>query len=354
MDIQNRKGLYVELLESGAVKSIVAGNIRISLREGTLFSGPGANVFLRKTSGNIQYIPLTGPQSPGKFSVEQNQLISRGKWEGVAYECHLQLSESSQSWQWSISLTGNSDQESKYDLICVQDVGLKLLDAGMINEYYVSQYIERLMLNDQKLGSVICCRQNLKEPTGHPWLMMACKGGSASGTTDGMPFYGMNSRVHGIPGGLQKETLDGEYAGESSVIALQSKPFTLKNGQTHWEAFVFTFMENHPGATSQDDLQKLPGLLKEFGDYPSDISSRKWQKPVTNLFNTSPFLPSDDLNNSELDNFFGTRRRHEETENGQLLSFFCNDHVHVVLKAKELLTYRPHGHIMQANTGLTP
>ncbi len=354
MDIHNPKGLHIELLESGAVKSIISGKIRVSLRESTPFSGPGANVFLRKHSGIIQYIPLTGPQSTGSFCVEQNQLISRGNWEGVEYECSLQLSERSHSWQWSITLTGKSDQESKYDLICVQDLGLKPSDAGMVNEYYVSQYTERLMLNDQILGPVICCRQNMKETTGHPWLMMACKGGAASGTTDGMPFYGMSSREHGIPEGLQKETLDGEYAGESSVIALQAKPFTLKNGQTHWEAFVFTFLENHPEATTEDDLKKLPGLLKEFADNPAGIASGKWEKPVTNLFHTAPFLPTDDLNSSELEIFFGNQRRHEETEKGQLLSFFCNEHDHVVLKAKELLTYRPHGHIMQANTGLTP
>ncbi len=354
MIIQNSKGLHIQLLESGGIQNIHTGKIRISLREGSAFSGPAANIFLRKRSENNQYIPLTGPESNGHFSVAQNKFTTRGTWEDVDYECTLQLSATSHNWQWGIKLSGTSDTAITYDLVCVQDVGLKPVDAGVVNEYYVSQYIERIILEDPKHGAVICCRQNIKESTGHPWLMMACEGGAASGTTDGMPLYGMKFRADGMAEGLKKDILDGEYAGESSIVALQAKPFTLKNGQTHHEAFVLTCMENHPGATSEDDLKMLPALIKEFEDNPAEPAPANWQKPETSLFHTAPFLPAEDFDNSDLKNFFGTEHRHEETENGKLLSFFCNEHDHVVLKAKELLTYRPHGHIMQANTGLTP
>ena len=65
----------------------------------------------------------------------------------------------------------------------------------------------------------------MKESTGHPWLMMACKNTAVSGSTDGMQFYGKTFRETGIPEGLLADSLGGEYAGELSVVALQEKPF---------------------------------------------------------------------------------------------------------------------------------
>jgi 1,2-beta-oligoglucan phosphorylase len=354
MNIQNHTGLNIEFLENGAVKCIKAGSIRISMRESSPFSEPGVNIFLRKHTDTIEFITLTGPHSTGVFRLSDKEYVTQGSWEGVEYTCVMQLSEKSKSWQWNIHISNNTGKEARFDLVCVQDVGLKAADSGTINEYYVSQYIERLILEDEKLGTVICCRQNMKEKSGHPWLMMACKKGALSGLTDGMQFYGKSYRVTGIPESLLSEKFTGEYAGESSVIALQGKPFTLKSGESYSDAFVFSFLANHTEATSTDDLKRLPGILQEISEEFPEFEGNGWQQPVTNLFVTAPLLPSEEFNSKELDTWFGTQRRHEETENGKVFSFFCNEHDHVVLKAKELLTDRPHGHIIQANSGLKP
>ena len=138
---------------------------------------------------------------------------------------YCSLSKTSLSWQWEVEVKNTSGQPVELDLIYLQDVALKPIKSGLINEYYVSQYLERRILEDKKFGSVVCCRQNMKESTGHPWLMMACKNGAVSASTDGMQFYGKTFRETGIPEGLMAETLGGEYAGESSVFALQEKPF---------------------------------------------------------------------------------------------------------------------------------
>ena len=60
-------------------------------------------------------------------------------------------------------------------------------------------------------------------------------------------------------------------------------------------------------------------------------------------------LPADDLDERELVELFGAERRHVEQADGQLLAFFTDGPRHVVLRAKELLVRRPHGHILQAN-----
>ncbi len=354
MNIQNHTGLNIDFLDNGAVKCIKAGSIRISMREASPFSEPGVNIFLRKHTDNIEYIPLTGPDSAGVFRLSDKEYMTKGNREGVEYLCAIQFSEKSQSWQWNIRISNKSDKEAEFDVICVQDVGLKAADSGTVNEYYVSQYLERLILEDDKLGPVIFCRQNMKEKSGHPWLMMACKKGALSGLTDGMQFYGKSYRVTGIPESLLSKKLRGEYAGESSLIALQGKPFALKSGESFSDAFVFSFLANHPEATSAADLKRLPGILQEFTDELPEFEDNGWQQPVTNLFKTALLFPSEELNSEQLNSFFGASRRHEETANGKLLSFFCNDHDHVVLKAKELLTDRPHGHIIQANSGLKP
>jgi 1,2-beta-oligoglucan phosphorylase len=144
------------------------------------------------------------------------------------------------SWQWSVEIKNKSKKEVELDLIYVQDVGLKTISDGLVNEYYVSQYLERLILEDKSYGSVICCRQNMKESDVHPWLMMACKNGAVAASTDGMQFYGKTFRETGIPEGLINDTLGGEYAGESSVVALQEKPFKLGSNKVHRTDFVAT------------------------------------------------------------------------------------------------------------------
>ena len=354
MNIQSNTGLTVEFLENGAVKCIKAGSIRISMREASPFSGHGVNVFLRKYTDSIAYLPLTGPGSVGIFRLNEKEYMAQGLWEGVEYRCALQLSGKSQSWQWNISVSNNSGIAATFDLVCLQDVGLKAADSGTVNEYYVSQYIERLILEDEKLGPVICCRQNMKENSGNPWLMMASRKGALSGLTDGMQFFGKTYRLAGLAEALLVEKFTGEYAGESSAIALQGKPFTLKNGERYVEAFVCSFLDDHPDAISTEDLKRLPGILKEFSDELPEFKGMGWQQRLTNLFHAAPFFPSEDLGSHHLEQFFGKQRRHEEKENGKVLSFFCNEYDHVVLKAKELLADRPHGHIIQANSGFTP
>ncbi|HEY9108994.1 MAG TPA: hypothetical protein VIN58_20130 [Roseateles sp.] len=47
-------------------------------------------------------------------------------------------------------------------------------------------------------------------------------------------------------------------------------------------------------------------------------------------------------------------RRHEERRDGRLLSFFGGDGSHVVLRAKELLVQRPHGHMLRSGHHLVP
>jgi cellobiose phosphorylase len=350
----NSRGLSFEFLENGSVRCIEAPPVRLSLKPATPYSGEGANLFLRRRVEPFDYTPLLGPGSNSRFSLEDGRFMASGSWEGIEYVCMLYLSDSSLSWQWIVELKNVSGASLDLDMIFLQDVGLKTATTGLINEYYVSQYLERRILEDSRYGSVVCCRQNMKESGGNPWLMIACGGGAVAASVDGMQFYGRTCRETKIPEGLLAETLGGEYSGESSVAAIQEKLFRLASGANHRSLFAATYIADHPEATSYEDLKRLPTIMAEF---PADVSFKVPEKlatPRRNIFNTSPFLKSDDLGETDIERLFGSERRHRETENGKLLSFFYGRHSHVVLRSKEIIVDRPHAHIIQAKRHLVP
>ena len=175
MKTTNSKGISFEFLESGAIRSIEVDPIRISLTASTPFSKSGSNLYLRKRSDQIEYKALLGPQSNSTFKILKNKFIAKGSWDGLDYICTLQLSERSLSWQWIVEIDNKSGKSVELDIIYLQDIGLRQISDDLVNEYYVSQYIERRILWDANYGSVICCRQNMKEPTGNPWIMIACE-----------------------------------------------------------------------------------------------------------------------------------------------------------------------------------
>lgn len=387
MNIRNEAGLNAEILENGAVGCIEASPVRISLRRASALSGTFANVWLRRRGRNLLFRPLTGPGSESRFSLDGGSYIAEGNWDGIGYVCRLRLSEKSLSWEWSISLVNGSSSETELDLVCLQDAGLKTASEGTVNEYYVSQYTERRVLDDPLHGKVVFCRQNMKESGGHPWMMMASLGRASSACTDGMQFYGKSYRSTGIPEGLLAERLGGEYAGESSLVALQEEPFSLQPGETRTVRFAGTFLHNHPPATSEADLDRIRGLVQEFShDHISpDHLNRRGAVEVIDtevgeaghtlktrdntpgkekqegfvshgpdLFSMPVLLQSDELGEGGLEALFPGERRHAETEGGRLLSFFRGDSSHVMLRAKELLSDRPHGHIMHTRTRLVP
>ena len=354
MKLRNSLGLSVEFLKTGLIKNILADHIRINLNNSTPFSRTGTNIYLRQISDPYKYTPLTGPESNSLYGFGRNEFIAWGNWNKLEYRCILRLSEISLSWQWSIEITNTSGTELDIDLFYVQDVGLKTHNDALVNEYYVSQYIERLILDEANFGKVLCSRQNMNEPEGTGWLMMACSNGALAAATDGMQFYGNRYRSTGVPEAFLTDVLSGEYAGESSIVALQTKTINLSPDGKHTTAFVAKYLSDHPLASSSEDLKLLPGLMSEFEGLPDTKIKKKIISPVKKIFSSSPFLIAEDLTEKELTIFFGSGRKHIEKLDGKVLSFFNDEQYHVVLRAKENLVDRPHGHIMQAKAGLVP
>ena len=164
MKIKNSLGLSCEFLLNGSLGSIQADPIRINLKAATPFSKPGTNLYLRKRGNPIEFIPLLGPESNSLFQVANDLFVCRGSWTDLDYTCVLQLSSASLSWQWRVEVQNRSGHPVDLDLIYLQDAGLKALNAGLLNEYYVSQYLERRILQDKIFGAVACCRKRFLRP----------------------------------------------------------------------------------------------------------------------------------------------------------------------------------------------
>lgn len=349
MILSNYSGLVFSFLENGYIKNIDAGRIRINLKSGNVYDQPGTQLYLRrKSSVGIEYAPLLGPHNGNIISNAGDSIIVKGVWKGIEYVCQLQLSEKSTSWKWQINLHNTTSESVVMDVIWKQEVGLKNLNDGLVNEYYVAQYVERTLLSDKTHGTVIACRQNTREVTGYPWMMMASMGKAVAGLTDGMQFYGNTFRATGIPESLLQNELPGNMAGESSVVALQEAPFEIASNKSHSVAFIGTFLSSHPEAISESDLDILGVVNDEFAEIPT-AAADEWIQPTQNPFQTAAFFLSEDLNEIEIESLFGKEQRLAERINGQLLSFFTASGSHVVTKAKEEQVDRPHAHIMQAN-----
>jgi 1,2-beta-oligoglucan phosphorylase len=354
MIVRNPPGLVFSFSDGGALRSVEVGPIRISMKPSSLFAHAGANLYLRKRGIHAAYTPLLGPRSPSHFHLSDGSFAATGSWAGLDYECSLQLAPSQLAWQWRIRVDSKLDHAVELDLLYVQDVGLKTIAAGLVNEYYVSQYLERRVLEDERHGSVVCCRQNMAEAEGHPWLMLACAGRAVSASTDGSQFYGKTFRSTGEPEALHADKLAGELSGEASVVALQAEPFTLGAAASHTSGFVASYLPDHPQASSKADLQRLPELLRSFVEGPPRSAMAAHPGAARDRFRSARLLPAEDLTRTELVEFFGSGWSHLEEAGSQLLSFFAEGPRHVALRAKEALVDRPHGHIMQANAGFLP
>ena len=354
--IKNSAGTNFSIFENGSIKSIEHGAVQINLMTGSPLEAGCSNLYLRKRGEEFVAVPLLGPKSPGGQIVSENTYEVKGDFEGISYSCRLLLVEEDSSWLWNVQLVNAGDDEMALDLLYVQDVGMFCADGNEKNDFYISQYIDYTVLSHSEHGHILCCRQNEHGAGYFPWLALGSISEVSSFSTDGMQFFGPGYRESGLPMGLFASELGGLSQQELAVVAMQEKPFVLKPGQRINLGFFGIFCENHIEATASDDIQIIDSRLKKV----KELSEQPWpdecfyKEPTRTLFSGSSLFSSDDLTEKDLNSLFGAERRCSEFFKGELLSFFYGENKHVVLRRKEALVNRPHGHIMTTGANLTP
>ena len=354
--LENAAGLCFSIYENGSVHRIEQDSVQINLIDGSPLEAGCANIYLRIRGKKIIATPLLGPKSPSTPFFDKNFFGIKGQFNEISYSCRLLLDEKDSSWLWDVRLLNTGTRSVEIDLFYVQDVGLTCLDSGDKNQLYISQYIDHAALSCQTRGKVICCRQNEPVFGRVPWLALGALGWAESFSTDGMQFFGPQCRKTGLPQCLSALELPGLLQKESAVAALQEKPFVLEPQQSRPLGFFGIYCDNHELPTCFKDLDFVNSRIDKFcvdnhQTWPDQCLS---QKPVQSLFSESPLFVSDNLNEEDLIRLFGKERRHCEMSDSELLSFFYGENRHVVLRRKELLVERPHGHIMKTGTELVP
>lgn len=355
--LSNRSGLEAELLSHGGLRRLMFGPaLMVNLFPGNELEGGPANVWLRRrdADGAWRLASLLGPLSPLRVHAEEGGFEMRGDWDGLALRLQLRLADREPTLFWHLQVDNGTGAACEVAPVLVQDVGLACYGAVRTNEFYVSHYIDFQPLRDADHGVLLAARQNQAQGGRHPWLLAGSLRRAEAFATDAVQIWGHAARECGLPPGLLAGLPSQRLQHEHALVALQDEAVTLAPGESLSAGFFLALQPHHAQASSAADLDRLPALLalpEARQSAPLDVAGRA---PAPSLFANAAPLASLDLGAEARRQLFGSERRHEEWRDGQLLSFFSGEAGHVVLRAKELLVQRPHGHLLRSGDHLVP
>ena len=358
--VRNPAGLEAELLSHGALRRLMFGpGLMLNLFLGNELEGGPANVWLRRRDehqpgGGWRIVPLLGPRSPLNVHTDEGAFEMRGEWDGLALRLQLRLAADEPVLFWHIQAANLGDAACEISPVLVQDVGLADYDAVRTNEFYVSHYIDLQPLQHAQQGALLAARQNQAQDGQHPWLLAGSLRRAESFATDASQIWGHAAREGALPPGLLNGLPGQRLQHEHAVVALQDETILLAPDERTAAGFFLALQPHHPEASSEADLARLPALLALPEAQPSAMLDAPAMAPAPSLFASAPMLATLDMNDEALAAHLPGERRHEEWQGGQLLSFFAGEAAHVVLRAKELLVQRPHGHILRSGDHLVP
>jgi cellobiose phosphorylase len=353
--VESPSGLRVQVNANGSVRRIDHGDIILNLFLGSEIEGAPANVYLRHHGTSIESVPLLGPRSPAAVVVDENGLTVRGEWNSIGFTLSLTLAQSAPAWRWHGRLKNTGTAAVAVDLIYAQDLALAHYGAVRMNEYYVSQYIDYTPLTHTRRGCVLAVRQNLSMGGRNPWVVIGSLRNAVSFATDALQFHGLATRAGEVAAGLRAPVLPGQRRQhEHSMAVIQDAHVRLEPGASAMYGFFGWFEEHHAAASSPADLVFVDRALALQEARKRPARRVKRTSEAGTLFSARPLLQSLDLTDTEVVDLFGNDARNVERENGSTLSFFTGTNRHVVLKAKELQTLRPHGHLIRSGDHLVP
>ncbi|WP_029278175.1 GH36-type glycosyl hydrolase domain-containing protein [Carnobacterium jeotgali] len=304
------------------------------------------NLYLRKFEADkVSYTPLIGLQSTSQLSQSENKIRWTGNWKDIAYSVTFSLVK--QAWFWEVEVDGLG---VTVDFVYGQDIGLADKGTVQSNEAYNSQYLDHAVFESEEMGYTICSRQNQVQSKGnYPYLQQGALSKTVGYSTDGFQFFGKSYKTTNEPAILSQKQLANEvYQYEMAYSALQSEQLVL-NGKQSIVFYGYTAFD-HPEAIKKPvalkTIQQLWEKAKQSKEVFTDVEMVKKAAVIGEPLQTKAF------SKIETESYF-PERIEEEYEEGKLLSFFTQEKTHVVLKEKEELMERPHGHILFSGNQLT-
>ena len=353
--VASKSGTRFQLNANGSIRRMECGDILINLFPGNEAEGGPANIYLRTHGKSVETISLLGPGSPASWEFNEHGMIGSGQWNKLVFRIRLTLAETAAAWFWHVELENSGTEPVTCDLIHTQDIGIAHYGAVRLNEFYVSQYIDHAPLEHATQGIAIASRQNQSMGGRFPWTLIGSLGKGVSYATDAHQFHGLANRagesavalISGLPGSRLQH--------EHSLVCSQDELITLTPGGKSTRGFFAWLEADHPSATTSEDVNRIDAALAlPEASCPPWPEEKTGMRPGKSLFASAPSLDTLELTDQESTRLFGAERRHLEQKGGRNLSFFTGESSHVVLRAKELVVLRPHGHILRTGSSLTP
>ncbi|RUT46281.1 cellobiose phosphorylase [Paenibacillus anaericanus] len=339
--------LTFEFLPSGDLYQANYGGTMINQWLSNSIDGSLNNIYLRiHDIEGIKAFPLLGVNSQSRVRKLDNRLVFEGEVATIRYQVMFTLVEQG-AWFWDVRVEGRQRQ---VDLIYGQDIGIANVSAVRSNEAYLSQYIDHSVFEDQRIGYVVCSRQNQPQGGIFPYIQQGSLTRAVGYSTDGFQFYGLSYKETNKPECLTQDSLANEiYQYEFAYTALQSERIQL-DGEAR---FVFYGLYKNDHSTNISSLEFNDEVLQAYKAIEKlSFEGGTLLEKVASLPSIGAPLQTEDLTEVEINRLF-PKRNQEEVEGGKLLAFFTDRYEHVVLKEKELCVERPHGHILMSGENVS-
>ena len=374
--------LQARLQAHGALHTLRWQALTVNLFPASPLEAGPANIWLRlhNADGTCIPVPLLGPAAPGRQHAQGGRVWQAGLWQGLAWRVELVLAAQGDAWFWHVDLRNTGADMLRVDLVYLQDLALAPWSAIRLNEAYVSQYLDHQPLRHPVHGVLLATRQNAPVAGQVPWLLSGSLGHASRYATDALQVLGRAARAGCASGLLHQPLADARLQHEHALAALQEQAFDLAPGARQQRGFFGALQAHHPAASSAADLDGLaavlalpearppaapPAALPAVSPALSDSGDAA--DDPRNLFSSAALWPSADPDRGQLQAWFGSGWRHEDTAtDGTPLGFFHDDvegaddgaaaggTAHVVTRAQELRVLRPHGHLLRSGSHWTP
>ncbi|QWB96284.1 cellobiose phosphorylase [Mycoplasmatota bacterium] len=325
----NQGGLTFSFLETGDIFDISYLDNQINLLKGNAFDGSMMNIYLRiKHNDSYRQTRLIDRRVLTEVIFLDHKIVYRGTFEAINFQIDLVVGK----FQWDIHVSLEATSYKEVELFYGQDVAIQNRASVLSSEAYTVQYIDFKQEKGEN-GYTLSAKQNQGLAQ---YLQIGSYSKNVSYSTDGFQFFGKTYKFSGEPEALKNKQLDQSVKQyEFSYLALQSDIIKLDH-----KAYVSFYGYYQPEVDSNDQGKMIDVEMMPWTAFNEKTKQSKIQK-----YEQAPMLNGNDLTEEELDLLFDDRR-HIEKENDKILSFFTNHHHHVVLKEKERLVERPHGHLM--------
>ena len=359
--IENRAGLSISVLPNGCIFAIEHqrpnGVTLINQLLGSPVDNGIARIYLRVEGEAPFPLQTAGAGANARFGFAEDRFVWEAETSGIRHRLTLFLHPQNPAWLWHLEARNTGAAARSLDAILIQDLGLGDRGFLMNNVAYASQYIDHHIARHPVYGPVVMSRQNLAQGGQNPWVAHGCLDGACGFATDGKQLFGPafrdgNAFGFAFGAGLPDARLQHELA----CAAIQSKPALLPPGAGATWRFFGLSVSDHAGASSDDDLARLDVLDHDWVQDNKDTAATVLAPPARSLPQDAPAAVAEPLDALGLAQLY-PERLHEETRDGELLSFFTRDpprNRHVVLRDKELRVTRRHGTLLRSGQSMLP